>query len=123
MSPPALAFRERLRKERSAATNILQAKFPHGTGTPKFIIIKKQCQVNGAIFFLRLIEAIMQLGKTCACATGKRVMPEGTARNWFTKYKNGKNFDLEDAALFGRPNEFDEERLLWKSARHLSPII
>ena len=41
---------------------------------------------------------------------GEVMMPERTARNWFTKLKN-ENFNLEDATRSGRPIEFDEERL------------
>ncbi|XP_035210181.1 histone-lysine N-methyltransferase SETMAR-like [Stegodyphus dumicola] len=40
---------------------------------------------------------------------GEGAVPERTAKNWFAKFKNG-NFDLENAACSGRPNEFDEER-------------
>lgn len=49
-------------------------------------------------------------------------MPERTARNWFTKFKNG-DFYLEDAACSGRPVEIEEERLnqlLHEEARQIT---
>ncbi|KAG8237312.1 hypothetical protein J437_LFUL017496, partial [Ladona fulva] len=45
------------------------------------------------------------------CAVyGVGAIAERTARDWYAKFKKG-NFDLKDAPCYGRPVEFDEERL------------
>ncbi|KAG8239603.1 hypothetical protein J437_LFUL019245, partial [Ladona fulva] len=45
------------------------------------------------------------------CAVyGVGAIAERTAHDWYAKFKKG-NFDLKDAPCYGRPVEFDEERL------------
>ena len=79
-----------------------------------------ECQVDKNEHFRHLMLFIFnrdgEYAKAAAAARevcvvyGENAVPERTARNWFTKFKDG-NFDLEDASRSGRPVEFNENRL------------
>ena len=78
----------------------------------KFQIIKMECQVEKNEHFRHLHQG--SKGANAArdiCAVyGEGAIAERTARDWYTKFKNG-NFDLKGALRSGRSIEFDEERL------------
>ena len=72
-------------------------------------MLRKLSIFNTCFFLLLIKQSAVTVRNICAVYE-EGAIAERTARDWYAKFKN-ENFDLTDACCYGRPVEFDKERL------------